>query len=225
MRNIRRLIWGLLFLTVAILLVLNEFNVLDFELFFPGWWTLFIIVPSFAGLFEKKRKIDSLVSLGIGIILLLCAQGILEWGMIWKFALPIFIAYIGLKMIFSSFRKNKEPRVIKNIKIDGNNAQRCVAVFCGTDVEFDNVVFEGADLVAVFGEVKCDLRGAIIEKDCYINVVCIFGGVDIKVPNNVRVVNNIPNFFGGTEVSKNTTNATHTIYIDGVCMFGGVDIK
>lgn len=225
MKNLKKIIWGALLIAAAVLLVLDSFGQLEFELFFEGWWTLFIIVPSIAGIFEKRNKTDSLVGLGIGVVFLLCSQGVIEWSMVWKFILPIVLAAIGIKFIVSSCKPKKSEKIAYEIKMDGKNAQRAVAIFSGTDLDFDNVVFEGAELVAVFGGIDCDLRGAIIDKDCSIKVACVFGGVDIKIPDNVKVVNNIPSMFGGTEVYKNNHNATHTLYIDGACVFGGVDIK
>lgn len=52
--------------------------------------------------------------------------------------------------------------------------------FSGQNVKFDGEKFNGTELTAVFGGVKCDLTKAIIEKDVVINATCIFGGVDIK---------------------------------------------
>ena len=129
-------------------------------------------------------------------------------------------------MIFSSFKKDKTDRIIKEIKKEGKNLQQGTAVFCGTEMDFDNVVFEGADLTAVFGGIDCDLRNAIIDRDCVIKVCCAFGGIDILVPDNVKIVTNTTSVFGGVEVIKNNnSSATHTIYIEGLCTFGGVDIK
>jgi hypothetical protein len=73
--------------------------------------------------------------------------------MIWKLLPPVIIAYIGLKMIFSSFRKNKAEKIINKIKVEGRDLQNGTAVFCGTELDFDNAVFDGADLTAVFGGV------------------------------------------------------------------------
>lgn len=225
MKNIKNIIWGIILIAVAILLVLNSFTDLNFDIFFDGWWTLFIIVPSISGLFEKKDKTDSIFGLIIGVVLLLCAQNVIEWGMIWKLIFPIMIAVAGIKMIISAFQKRKREKIKINIQKEGRQMQSGTAVFCGTDLNFDNVVFDGANLTAVFGGVDCDLRGAIIDRDCIINVTCVFGGIDILVPDNVNVVNNIPCIFGGTDISQRKSNALHTIYIDGVCAFGGIDVK
>lgn len=225
MRSIRRVIWGVVLLAAAMAIALNSFNIIDFDLFFEGWWTLFIIVPALAGIISDRDKSGAICWFCIGVLLLLCEQNIISWNMIWKIALPLIIAIIGFKMIFSEFRKSKRNRIIREIKIEGGDLQNGVAVFCGTDLNFDNVVFDGANLVAVFGGVDCDLSNAIIDRDCVINVACVFGGIDIKVPDNVKVVSNVSCVFGGIDVNKNDTEAIHTLYIDGVCVFGGMDVN
>ena len=228
MKNLNRAIWGAILVVAAVIIALNSFGVINFNLFFDGWWTLFIIVPSFVGIIKDKKKGGAVFGLCIGILLLLCSQDIITWDMLGKIIFPLIVAIIGFKMIFSSFKKNKKFKIddtIKKIKFNENDLQRSVAVFCGAELDFNGVVFEGADLITVFGGIDCDLRKAIIEKDTAIKVVCIFGGVDIIVPDNVRVVNNIPTLFGGVDVINRNNSYEHTIYVDGVCIFGGVDIK
>lgn len=225
MKNLKRTLWGLILIAAAIIIALNSFNVIDFNLFFDGWWTLFIIIPSFVGLIENRDKSGSIFGLFLGIFLLLSAQDILSFDIFWKLLIPVIVAYIGIKMVFSSFKKNKTDRIKEKIKIEGKDLQRGIAAFCGTEMNFDGAVFDGADLTASFGGIDCNLRGAIIENDCVIKVCCAFGGIDIMVPDNVKVVTNVTCLFGGIDVIKNDKNAEHTIYIEGTCMFGGVDIK
>ena len=225
MKNIRRAVWGMIFVIAAIVIALNSFEIIDFNLFFDGWWTLFIIVPSFVDLIGNKNKGSSLFGLLFGIFLLLCAQDVLEFDMIWKIFVPALIAYWGIKMIISSFRKNKTDRIIQEIKTKGSDLQNGIAVFCGTEMDFDNVVFNGANLTAVFGGIECDLRRSIINCDCVIKVCTLFGGIDIQVPDNVRIVTNTTSIFGGIDVEKSNSSGMHTIYIEGICAFGGLDIK
>lgn len=225
MKKFRKTIWGIILVIAAVVLALNSLEIIDFDIFFDGWWTLFIIVPCFVGIFQKGDRLGSLIGLALGVCLLLSAQNIMEFEIFWKLLIPILIAYAGLKMIFSSFKRNKTERIIKKIKTSGKNTQNGVAVFCGSELNFDNVVFEGVNLCAVFGGIDCDLRNAIIGKDVVINVSCAFGGVDILIPDNVNVVNNIPCVFGGVDEAKRSQSAEHTIYIDGFCAFGGIDVK
>ena len=94
-------------------------------------------------------------------------------------------------------------------------------------MNFSGETFEGADLNAVFGGVDCDLRNAIITRDCVISASAIFGGVDILVPANVNVKVSSNSIFGGTSnkaAGRNLPDAP-TLYVRSTCLFGGVDIK
>lgn len=88
-------------------------------------------------------------------------------------------------------------------------------------------LFEGAELTAVFGGVRCDLTHALFEKDCTINARAIFGGVEIALPPtvNVKVYSNAA--FGGISAKqhRNSDSNLYTVYVDGTCLFGGIDIQ
>ena len=88
-------LWGLVFIAVGIIVGLNSFKVTNIDLFFNGWWTLFIIVPCFIGLFTDNDKTGDTVGLAVGVILLLCCQDILNFDILWKLLLPIILIIIG----------------------------------------------------------------------------------------------------------------------------------
>ena len=127
--------------------------------------------------------------------------------------------------MLSALQLENDIKIIKQIKINGRDLQKGVAVFSGTELNFDDVVFDGADLIAVFGGVECDLRHAIIDRDCVINVLTVFGGAEIYLPKDVNVVTNVSCAFGGVDSPTSNSDAKHTIYIQGTCVFGGVDVK
>ena len=87
------------------------------------------------------------------------------------------------------------------------------------------VLFEGAELTALFGGVECNLKNAVIEKDCVIRASAIFGGIDILVPDYVNVKVNSNCLFGGISNETAFHPNAPTIYITGTCMFGGMEIK
>jgi predicted membrane protein len=132
---------------------------------------------------------------------------------------------IGLKMIFSALFGNKANQILKQLKENGNVPQSGHATFSGCTLNYQDQVFEGAELSAVFGGVKCDLREAVIEKDCAIEVSAIFGGIDILVPKHINVKVNSTCIFGGISNKTKPNAGAPTLYITGTCMFGGVDIK
>ena len=64
----------------------NALGITNIDIFFDGWWTLFIIIPCFIGLFKEREKTGNFIGFLIGIALLLCCQDVLNFDMIWKLA-------------------------------------------------------------------------------------------------------------------------------------------
>lgn len=227
MRKLSSILWGIVFIAVGVIIALNTFGITDINFFFEGWWTLFIIVPCFIGLFTQREKTGNIIGIFVGVFLLLCAQDILSFDMLWKLALPAIIILIGIKMVFSGIFGNKTYEQVRKIKENRANLKNATATFSGTNINFDGEVFYGTDLNAIFGGVKCDLRQAIIEQDCVINASAIFGGIDIYIPDGVNVKICSNSIFGGVSEKKRypSSGHPHTVYINATCMFGGVDIK
>ena len=82
MKGYKNIIWGLLFIIVGIIVFTNSFGITNITIFFDGWWTLFIIVPCFIGLFKDEDKSGNLIGLIIGICLLLGCIDIIEFTLI-----------------------------------------------------------------------------------------------------------------------------------------------
>ena len=227
MKKISNILWGLVFIGVGVIFGLNAIGLTDINIFFDGWWTLFIIIPCFIGLFKEKEKTGNLIGLLIGVALLLACQDILDFDLIWKLAFPVILVAIGLSIIFKDALGGKVSSEIKKLNEKRSGENSYCATFAGQNVNFDGEKFTGADLTAVFGGVKCDLRNAIIESDIVINASSTFGGIEIFVPSAVKIkIKSVP-IFGGVENKANTKvdENSHTIYINGTAVFGGVEIK
>ena len=225
MKKATGIISGIVLIAVGVIFALNAFNVTDIDLFFDGWWTLFIIIPCSVGLFTEREKFGNIIGIIIGVLLLLCCQDILNFDIIWKLLVPTIIVVIGLKMVFKGIFGKKTNEIIKNMKSKGKKLNKGFAAFSGSDLKCDGEVFEGAVLTAIFGGVECDLRNAIIENDCAIQATAIFGGIDILVPNNVNVKVDSSSIFGGTSNETTSHLNAPTIYVSATAVFGGIEIK
>ena len=227
MKKISKILWGAVLIAIGVIFSLNAFGITDIKVFFDGWWTLFIIVPCFIGIFTDREKTGNIIGLLIGLFLLLCCQNVLSFGMLWKLAIPAVIVIIGLKLILGGLFGDRAVKMISESRQNGDNIKIGCATFSGQDMNFDGEVFSGAELTAIFGGVECDLRTAIIEKDCAITASAIFGGIDIYVPDYVNVKINSNSIFGGVS-GKNKRPPIQggvTLYINATCIFGGIDIK
>ena len=225
MKKASSIIWGLVLVAAGVIFALNAFNITDIDVFFDGWWTLFIIIPCGIGLFTEREKTGNIIGIVIGGFLLLCCLDVLNFSMLWKLLIPAIIVVIGVKLVLTGFLGNKANEIMKKMKSEGKELKAGYATFSGCNLNFDGEIFEGVELSAIFGGVKCDLRGSIIEKDCAIQVSAIFGGIDILVPDNVNVKVNSNSIFGGVSNKTKASANAPTIYISGTCMFGGVEIK
>lgn len=224
MKNLSKIIWGLVLVAAGVLFGLNAVGVTDVKVFFDGWWTLFIIIPCFVGLFTDRNKTGNLIGLLLGVILLLCCQDILDFSAIWKLVLPVVVVIIGFSLIFGGFGFRGRRFEVKN---NSGNVSSGFAAFSGKTMKFDGEVFRGAEITAVFGGVKCDLSNAVFEGDTVINATAVFGGVDVIVPAGVNVKVRSDSLFGGVSDRNrvNTDGNPYTVYVNATCIFGGVDIK
>lgn len=228
MKNFGNILWGIVLIVIGLIIGGNALGITHINIFFEGWWTLFIIIPCFIGLFKEREKTGNIIGLLVGIALLLCCQKILDFDMIWKLALPVILIIIGISFIFKDTFDRNVSEKIKKLNENKNKDNDYCATFSSQNVNFDGEKFNGADLTAVFGGVKCDLKNAIIENDVVINASSIFGGTEIYIPDNVKVKIKSSSIFGGVDEKKKkavTDNEAHTIYINATCIFGGVEIK
>ena len=224
MKKWNRAIWGIVLAAAGILFALNALEITNIDIFFDGWWTLFILVPSFVGLFTERDKTGNIIGLLVGVFLLLCSRDILDFSMVWKLLLPIIIFFIGAKMVLSAiFSKKEEERTVP-AKTGGKPVSIC-AIFSGRDCNWDNHTFEGAELTTVFGGIDCNLKNAVIRENCAIQATAIFGGIDILVPANVNVEVHSVSIFGGVENQTLAVPDAPTVTVTCFCLFGGMDIK
>ena len=196
MKNLSRILWGIVLIFIGVIWGLNRTGVADINIFFDGWWTLFIIVPSIISLFE----------------------------ILWEILLPAIVILIGLSLIFGH-------KVDFNVKektkcLDSDDTESIFAAFGEQNVSKSGEKFEKANLNAIFGAVKLDLRDAKLEKETIIGAWAIFGGIEILAPEDCIVkVKATPVFGGVSNERKNNEDAKKTIYIEAYAIFGGLDIK
>lgn len=226
MNNLSKILWGLFLITIGVILGLNSLEITNINIFFKGWWSfLFIIIPSFIGLFEKNKedKTANIIFLVIGISLLLAAQNIISFKLIVKLAVPFILVAIGISFILNETIKTNITKKIKQTNSD--DLENIIATFAEQKINKINESFNGAKIDAVFGGVLLDLRGSKLNKETVIKTSSIFGGVEIILPEDVEIKIKATPIFGGVSNKHINNNAKKTIYLDAFCMFGGVDIK
>ena len=229
MKDLSRILWGIVLVLLGSIWGLNATGVTNIDIFFDGWWTLFIIVPSAISLVNPKNngKVSSVICLVIGIFLLLGSLDVFDFDILWEILLPVIVVIIGLSLIFGNKAKTTVKEKIDNT--DFSNVEVITATFGEQNINKAGEKFEKANLDAVFGSIKLDLRDADLKNETFIKASAIFAGITILVPKDVEVkIKSTPIFGGVTSEGldeKTNKNAKKTIYVDGFALFGGIEIK
>jgi predicted membrane protein len=243
MKKVGNWLWGLVLVALGVILGLNALEVTNIEIFFPGWWTLIIIVPCFIGLVMDEHKWGNFVGLLIGVCLLLGCLHVLSFDLVWKLFFPAILVLIGLTVIFHGTAKSavtKKIRKIREAETVDTETEEFWATFGEQDVNFDGKEFKGCRLDSVFGGIDLDLRGAKMKKDAIVKASSIFGGIVIYAPEDAEVEIASTSIFGGVSDSRKKraksadvdgdsetsgTSGKRTLYVEATCVFGGVEIK
>ena len=205
MKKIENTVIGFILIIIGVIIGLNAFHITNIDLFFDGWWTLFIIVPCFFGLFKDQDKTGNIIGLIVGIYLLLYCQGLINFQFAWKLVVPVIFVLIGLKMIFKDTFNKKKPN--QNI--------------------YDNKLYTGGNYDINFNGLILDLSKAYLNEETNIMISTLFGGVDLYLPDDVNIQIQSSNFLGGVDLHKreNKIENTKVIYLNARCIFGGINIK
>lgn len=238
MNKVNKMLWGGVLIALGVVLGVNALGIADVNVFFPGWWTLFIIVPSIIGLITESDKIGSLFGIIIGLMLLGGCLDLISFDIVWRLLIPVILIMIGVKVIFKSATSSDKARKVsrrheherrsklREGEVVDDDDPEYWATFSGQKINYSGKEFKGCRLESVFGGVELDLRGAKIAKDAVVKTSSVFGGTKIILDNDVNVEVSSSSLFGGvTNNHKNSDSNKKTLYVDATCIFGGAEIK
>ena len=224
MKKYKNIVYGIMLILLGIIIALISLDIIHTNLFFKGWWTLVIIIPSIIGLLFEDDKLGNLISLIIGILLLLGVRNIIDYKILLKLFVPILLVTVGLSLILKNILESKKTLQIKELNKVKDNTKDIFATLSNENKKIIGE-FKGISIDAVFSSVELDLREAEIKKDQVINVSAIFSGVTILTNNNIKVIVKSDSLFGGVSNHTEEKDEAKAIYINASCLFGGVEIK
>lgn len=226
MQKLTKVLVGLFIAGLGVIYALNALDIADINIFFEGWWTLFIIIPCTVSLFTSNEKIGSILGIIVGVALLLSARGIIEFKMLVKLIVPTLIIVLGLRIAFDDFLNKGNKEISSKIKENEKSLRKFSAILTSNTVDLSGQSFDGAILSAVLGSLDLNLNNAAISGDTVIRASCWFGSIDINVPEGVNVRMSSNSIFGDAENKKrNEYPGAPTVYVKCVCVFGGIDLK
>ena len=70
MKRKENLIWGVVFIIIGLIIGFKVLGIINIDIFFDGWLSLFIIIPSTISIVKNIRDIGAYIWLVIGVALL-----------------------------------------------------------------------------------------------------------------------------------------------------------
>lgn len=212
-RSSTGIIWGLVVLVIGVLIGAKAFGA-DFDIFFEGWWTLFIIVPSAVGLTEKGSRTGSLIALSIGVLLLLASRDVIEWNMFGKLILAAVFVIVGIKIIIDETCRHK-----------GMDSSNTSSFSSNKTVYYTNSSDEQSYTGGAEQGANYQSTGSNYSNEIPRTVTAIFSGKDINFNGKEFFGMALSAVFGGIDLDLRNAIITKDVIIDVTAIFGGIDIK
>ena len=232
-KNIHMLLWGIVLLVFGGVFLVGRLMGNEGSFFFPGWWTVFLIVPALASMVENRVDIGNIIVLLLGVMLLARAQG---WIPVisWTLGIAIVLVVLGLYFVLRAVLGGRssrphshraEARMIEG-SFDANPSY--TAILSSRNVKSQPISLLGATCTAVLGSASVDLSDCIVEEDITIFCNAILGSVDVIVPQNVKIVyRNLPILgdVSGKALGAASEANVPTVTLDCTAVLGAVTVS
>ena len=148
----KNMLWGFVLVAIGVVLGLNALDITNIDLFFDGWWTLFIIVPCFINLFKNEDITSNFIGLVIGICLLLGCQDIVEFDLIRKLIVPFILVMIGISFIFKNTLLLYQCEILRQQKVSHSFPYHAkIGIFLMENTDFGKLLVISKKVVITTG--------------------------------------------------------------------------
>jgi len=228
-RNLPRLVIGLSIIAAGILFTLDNLHVIEADSYL-SYWPVVLVVIGFAQLAQARTWGSvawSLVLVIVGFWILGQNLGFVHMS-IWTLS-PLLLVLLGASLVYRAFSTPAVPAGAA----PGAGAQpdafvRGMAVMGGIDRASDSAEFVGADLIALMGACKLDLRRATMAgNEAVIDILAVMGGIELRIPDNWIVDPHVLPLMGGVsdETHPVSSGPVQRLVLRGTAFMGGVEIK
>ncbi|HEX6947533.1 MAG TPA: hypothetical protein VF246_09305 [Acidimicrobiia bacterium] len=214
--NWGRVFFGGVVLSIGIILLLGNAELIDTGYAFSIWWTFVIMFAGVLSFLANPRHwVVAAILVVIGIVFLLARLDLIDAI---DLIFPAILIVIGIFVLVGRGLGGKE------VAADEVNSFN---VFSGSELTSVSPSFKGGSVTAVFGGADIDLRQAGLAPGARLDIFVAFGGVELKVPSSWHVVVKGLPIFGGFEnkAASAPTEGAPRLEVSATALFGGVEIK
>jgi hypothetical protein len=217
-----KLFIGTVLVTVGGLFLLDDLGVIDGRHVLATWWPAVFLLVAGLALLSRPRNLPAGVLFGVlGLVVLGVTIGVFDRAAL-RLLWPLALIGLGAWLILARRAYRPSPAGAPDQELD------VVAVFFGRNIHSHARAFRGGSIMALFGGVELDLRGATLAAGAALDVAVAFGGAIITVPPGWEVVLEGSAIFGGYGNEADQARApagAHRLVIRAQALFGKVEIR
>src|SRR5262249_38826819 len=115
-------------------------------------------------------------------------------------------------------------RAVPSLGDEESDELSLVAVFDGIDLTSRATAFKGGSMLAWWGGIRVDLRGAELAPGARLSVHTLWGGIAITTPPTWRVESSVKALVGGVDATTPARDDPDApvLTVEGTAVFGGV---
>lgn len=250
-RNSNGFIWGMILIVLGLFIAARAVGLIPFSIFFDGWWTLFIIIPCFIGLFSNEHgKTSYLTGLCIGVLLLMSAQNLITWRMFGPLLFAVVLVLAGVSILFKKdpnefdnqqynyqgnykqageYKEYVKNQSGDNFSEDSNSTNANNENYNEAD---ENTSTSGKDSSYSY-KTNYSSNNYNANQNAYKNsykgpgycaCTAVFAGKDIRYDNKEFRGAALSTIFGGIELDLRNALINENVVIDATAILGGIDI-
>lgn len=211
-----KLIVGIFFTLLGVLLTLDNLDLADADRFLP-YWPVVLIAIGILKFQDARSRIPAGLAIGAGTLLLLFNM---EWVRFSIFDLwPVALILGGLAIVAHAFG-------FRAPALSGATESTIWAILGMRKEVMTNRNYAGGRIIAFMGGCELDLTKADMEQGpAELEIFAMWGGVEIKVPEGWEVIGNTVPIMGGADIRTRAAAGGRRLIVNGVVIMAGVDIK
>ena len=233
MANLRgldsRFVVGIIFLLLGMYFLLNNFDLIPFELpDFITSWQVFLILIGLLLLASRERRAGGVVLITVGIVFLVPEFFDISVGEVVRQFWPLALVIVGIVLLF---RRSQEKKTIDYTDV-GEAADYIdeISVLSSRDQLLTSQNFRGGKVTAIFGSNELNFVNTRLSSGSHaLDLFILFGSTELTVPNHWNVRVDVTTILGSFEDQRRQQGTppgsdAHQLVIKGLVLFGSGEL-
>lgn len=222
--HMRSKIIGLLLVVGGIGYLGEQFELWSFSIFFPGWWTLILIIPAICNIFENGWKITNAGVLVLGVYLLLKANGYIDFHISTGLLLALIFIFYGIRMIIGNPMNKEDKHRYRHSGTKDNASNLHISAICKEKRVFVNGYVNSVHAESICGNLCIELSEADIRNTQFFRIHCVVANIDIIVPEACRFVVEKDCALGVIRV-EDSQGGSYDLHLEVSCIAGCINLR